>query len=76
TGGGHHFYAHLYLSQALYQKGGKDWDEYYRKMSRWLLGRQKSDGGWQGDSVGPIYGTSIALTILQLPYANLPIYQR
>ena len=35
---------------------------------------QQPDDTWQGD-VGPVYGTSIALTILQLPYKFLPIYQ-
>ena len=76
TGGGHHYYAHLYLAQALYQKGGKDWDTYYEKMSAWLIRQQKADGSWMGDGVGTTYGTAIALTILQLPYARLPIYQR
>ena len=75
-GGGHHYYAHLYLAQALYQKGGKDWVKYLKDMSRWLMRQQKSDGSWMGDSVGTTYGTAIALTILQLPYAHLPIYQR
>lgn len=76
SGGGHHYYAHLYLAQALYQKGGKDWDSYYQKMSAWLLRQQRADGSWMGDGVGTTYGTAIALTILQLPYARLPIYQR
>ena len=34
------------------------------------------DGAWEGDGVGSVYGTSIGLTILQLPYALVPIYQR
>jgi len=45
-------------------------------MSAWLLKQQQSDGSWNGDNVGPVYGTSIALTVLQLPYAYAPIYQR
>jgi prenyltransferase beta subunit len=73
---GHHYYAHLYMSQALYQRGGKDWDDYYVKMSAWLLKQQKKDGSWEGDGVGTVYGTAIALTILQLPYGLAPIYQR
>ena len=31
---------------------------------------------WFGDGVGTVYGTSIALTILQLPHARVPIYMR
>jgi squalene cyclase len=76
SGNGHHYYAQFYLAQALYQKGGKDWDDYYQKMSGWLLGQQQTDGSWQGDGVGSTYGTAIALVILQLPYAFVPIYQR
>jgi hypothetical protein len=29
-----------------------------------------------GDGVGQTYGTALALTILQLPYALVPIYQK
>lgn len=73
---GHHYYAQLYWSQALYQRGGKDWDKYYKSMAAWLLKQQSKDGSWQGDGVGTVYGTGIALTILQLPYSYAPIYQR
>jgi squalene cyclase len=75
-GGGHYFYSHLYLAEALYQAGGEPWDEYYKSMSGRLLKMQKTDGSWDGDGVGTTYGTAIALTILQLPYAYLPIFQR
>jgi len=73
---GHHYYTHLYWSQALYQRGGPDWTEYYKKKSQWLLRQQKKDGSWEGDGVGTVYGTAIALLILQLPYSNAPILQR
>lgn len=73
---GHFFYAHMYLSQVMYLSGKKDWDEYFPKMRDYLLSTQNEDGSWNGDSVGQVYGTSIALLILQLPYNNLPIMQR
>jgi prenyltransferase beta subunit len=76
SGNGHHYYSHLYLAQALYQKAGDEWDDYYRNMSAWLIGQQQRDGSWNGDGVGTTYGTSIALIILQLPYAMVPILQR
>ena len=41
-----------------------------------LLAEQQADGSWYGDSVGDIYGTAVALIILQLPYNQLPIMQR
>ena len=73
---GHHFYTHLYWSQALYQRGGADWTAYLDKKAAWLLRQQKKDGSWDGDGVGTVYGTAIALTILLLPYSYAPIYQR
>lgn len=76
SGNGHHYYAQLYLAQACYQKGGEVWRGYYPRMSSWLLRQQRRDGSWEGDGVGTTYGTAIALTILQLPYALVPIYQR
>lgn len=73
---GHYFYAHLYLAQVMYLSGDKEWNKYYPKMREYLLATQQDDGSWDGDSVGTVYGTSIALIILQLPYNNLPIMQR
>ena len=64
------------VSKALYQRGGDDWDRYYPRLAAWLLRQQRTDGSWQGDSVGTVYGTSMALTMLQLPYALVPIHQR
>lgn len=73
---GHFFYAHLYLSQVLYLAGEDEWKPYYPKIKEQLLSIQNEDGSWEGDSVGRVYGTALALTILQLPYNYLPIYQR
>ena len=74
---GFHFYTQLYWAQALYQRGGKDWSDYQAKITSYLLGLQNRDGSWDGDrGVGPVYGTAIALIILQLPYALVPIFQR
>lgn len=73
----HHFYAQLYWSQALYQRGGDDWQGYYEKVGAWLVRTQAKDGSWRGaDGCGPVYATSIALTVLQLPWALVPIQQR
>ncbi len=73
---GHGFYAHLYASQAFYQAGDEYWDNYFPRTRDSLLSRQSADGSWQGDGIGATYGTAIALTILQLPYKFLPVYQR
>ncbi|UCC31273.1 MAG: terpene cyclase/mutase family protein [Phycisphaerales bacterium] len=76
TQGGHDYYAHLYLAQALYISDDPYWDEYFPRRRQYLLDRQRADGAWMGDGVGDIYGTTLALIILQLPYNQLPIMQQ
>ncbi|MCK5113681.1 MAG: hypothetical protein KAR11_02840 [Phycisphaerae bacterium] len=73
---GHYFYTHLYMSQGMYQRGGKDWKNYYPDIRDRFLEMQSPDGSWNGDGIGPVYGTAIATIILQLPYGYLPIMQR
>ncbi len=73
---GHFFYAHMYLAQVMYLAGDDEWRVYFPRIRDYLLSIQNEDGSWDGDSVGKVYGTSIALMILQLPYSNLPIMQR
>jgi hypothetical protein len=56
------------------------WTKYRKQTFDYLVRAQGEDGSWSGTgrwgSVGPIYSTSIALTILQLDNGLLPIYQR
>jgi hypothetical protein len=73
---GHYFYSHMYISQAMYQAGGKDWDDYFPWFRDKLKQTQSADGSWEGDGVGRTYGTAIACLILQLPYNYLPMFQR
>lgn len=77
-GGGHDFYGHYYAAQAFYQAGDDYWDAYFPTARDQLINMQGQGGtgAWNGDGVGPVYGTALALTILQLPYKYLPIYQR
>lgn len=72
---GHYYYAHLYYAQAMYLSGKKNWDAYFPKMRDYLLSQQEEEGSWVGDNVGKVYGTAVALIILQLPYNTLPIMQ-
>lgn len=74
--GGHWYYAHLYLAQAMYLAGEQEWDEYFPKIRDRLLVMQREDGAWPDMRVGDVYATSIALIILQLPFNQLPIMQR
>ncbi|MFP4104913.1 MAG: prenyltransferase/squalene oxidase repeat-containing protein [Phycisphaerae bacterium] len=73
---GHYYYAHYYFGQSMYMRGGKDWKDYFPKMRDHLIKLQQLDGSWDGDGVGPVYGTAVACTLLQLPYGYVPIYQR
>ncbi len=73
---GHYYYAHLYLAQSIYLSGDRYWDSYFPRLRDRLLAFQRTDGSWAGEGIGEIYGTAVALIILQLPYNQLPIMQR
>jgi prenyltransferase beta subunit len=73
---GHDSYLHLYASQAFYQAGDEYWDSYFPPTRDRLISRQSADGQWNRDGIGPVFGTSLAAMLLQLPYKFLPIYQR
>ncbi len=73
---GHDYYAHLYLAQALYVSSDPTWPTYFAKRKAYFLRQQRTNGSWLGDGVGDIYGTALALIILQLPFNQLPIMQR
>jgi hypothetical protein len=75
-GGGHAFYTHLYASQGFYMAGNEFWDVYFPRTRDQLIGMQAGDGSWTGDGIGQVYGTAIAVIILQLPYKYLPVFQR
>jgi hypothetical protein len=88
----HDEYQNYYLSQAVYALGddrygemfpteAKDtwltWTKYKEAMYPYLIDSQsKSDGSWTGGYIGPVFATSVSLTILQLDKGILPIYQR
>jgi hypothetical protein len=75
-GGFHDFYTHLYASQGFYMAGDEYWDNYFPGARDQLIAMQTGDGSWSGDGIGQIYGTAIAVIILQLPYKYLPVFQR
>lgn len=39
-------YAHYYLAQAMFQRGGKEWDTYQPRFRDSLTARQSPDGSW------------------------------
>jgi hypothetical protein len=75
----HFWYGHYYACHAMYQIGGKDWDDYYSMIKKKFLQMQQSDGSWsrlEPQSAGPVYQTSIAILALSVPADYLPIFQR
>ena len=72
---GHWHYTYLYYAQVVYRQGGKEWEEFRDKLCNKVVGEQSDNGSWSGN-IGPIYVTSINLTIMQLEKGFLPIYQQ
>jgi hypothetical protein len=56
------------------------WSKYRKSTFDFLAGAQSGDGSWSGTGswggIGPVYATAMALTIMQLDKATLPLYQR
>ena len=71
----HYFYGHYYAAQAMWIRGGEDWNTWYPAIRDELVRRQNPGGYWQ-DSICHEYGTAMALIILQMPNNVLPIFQR
>ena len=74
----HGEYIEYYLSHALKLRGGRLWEEHYKRLAARLVRLQDAEGRFRGDdsdSYGEVYSTAIALLILQLPYERLPVYE-
>ncbi len=69
-------YAHYYYAQVLYREGGDDWEAYRNRLFARLISEVNSEGYWSQGHIGPVYTTSLNLTVLQLEKGVLPIYQR
>src|SRR5262245_1855285 len=85
-------YTHHYYAQAIYVLGDDryakmfpevknsaehlTWSKYKEVVFDWLVSRQASDGSWNISYIGPVFSTSMVLTIMQLDNATLPIHQR
>lgn len=74
---GHHAeYVQYYLAQSQLMLGGESWQRYYSLVSNLLVTEQSRDGSWEGKDRGDVFGTTIALLVLQMPYQRLSVYQR
>lgn len=71
------FYTQLYAAQAMFQRGGAEWQGYFPRIRRELLDLRKGSSSWDDPGgIGRAYGTASALLILQIPLRYLPIFQR
>lgn len=72
----HYFYGQYYSVQTMYLAGGDPWAKWWPAVRSELRARQQADGSWADPSVGPAYGTAMALIVLQMPKRFLPIFQK
>jgi hypothetical protein len=75
----HFCYGHYYASHAMHQVGGKEWADWYSKISKHFLEHQDSEGSFTNldrGGVGPVYQTAIGVIILSVPTHYLSIFQR
>ncbi len=75
-------YSAFVCTQAMYQLGGKYWQQFYPPMVRVLLKNQTPEGSWPAENhrydgqFGTTYSTALAVMALGAPNQLLPIFQR
>ena len=72
-------YAWYYITQAKFQKGGKDWQEWNPKFSTTVIRNQIVEGKlghWEGgDWGGTVYTTTLCTLMLEVYYRYLPTFK-
>jgi len=75
-------YGVFYCTQAMFQLGGRYWQQFFPPLVTTLLANQGRDGSWQPEArgnnaiFGNVYTTSLVVIALATPYQLLPIFQR
>jgi hypothetical protein len=75
-------YALFTCCQAMYQLGGRYWQQFYPPTVATLLAHQQPDGSWPVDihwhdgQFGNVYTTALVVMTLGAPNQLLPIFQR
>ena len=69
--GGEEFLSYLNLTESMYEKGGKDWNDWRAKMTETVCGAQNADGSWAGNHciTGRNFCTGAALLTLSVERA-------
>jgi hypothetical protein len=68
--------------QAMYQLGGRYWEQFFPRTVRTLLANQQHDGSWPAEShfndakFGNAYTTALVVLSLGAPNQFLPVFQR
>lgn len=73
---GHLGYSLMWGALGAKYSGETFWREYYPPVKETLLEGQNEDGSWADESVGDIYGTAMAINILNIALEYLPLYIR
>jgi len=76
-----HVYSAFYSSQAMFQLGGRHWENYFPTFVDTVTDHQSRDGAWRPAGgldrrYGEAYTTAMTLLALTPPYQLLPIFQR
>jgi len=74
--GSHYYYGLYYCSQAMFQGGGKRWENWNANTINRLISTQNPDGSWSESSYSAVYPTAMALLALEVNWQLLPIYQK
>ena len=53
-----------------------NWSAWWPAIREELIATQQAEGNWQDPAVGDVYGTAMALIVLQMPKRYLPIFQK
>ena len=73
-------YGGILCSQAMFQLGGKYWEQFFPPFVTTLLANQQADGAWPPERneklFGSCYSTSLCVLSLSVPNQILPIFQR
>ncbi len=79
-----HLYGWYYSTQAMFNRGGKDWDRWNTVYQDVLVRNQQSDGHWEvgkamygftNDLAGHVYCTTLCCLQLEVYYRRLPSLQ-
>ncbi|MGE3163446.1 MAG: prenyltransferase/squalene oxidase repeat-containing protein [Planctomycetota bacterium] len=70
------FYGNFYAAQVYHQLGGAVWADWEPAARGELIAQQNREHGYWDSKFGREYGTAMALLILEVPVAYLPMYER